>query len=171
MSRKCTERESEFFKTDFPFRSCCWLHSVNTLTLANRVFCFHSISFYHLLPAHSIVRPNSSPFSHYHPNNLWHPLNHDHDSGSTQTHTHLQYSLLRKVESTCREKNSCKIMTSAESLSAIDPCPGVSKLTEVAFKCRPSKYSAAPFFFERCNCRIRVHAGLAFDARSQKVGT
>lgn len=51
-----------------------------------------------------------------------------------------QYSLLNKVEEACREKQICKIMTDPGSFAGIDPCPGITKYAEVAYKCRPSKY-------------------------------
>ncbi|RWS28726.1 protein eva-1 C-like protein, partial [Leptotrombidium deliense] len=50
------------------------------------------------------------------------------------------YSLLQKVEAACREQRICKIMTAPKSFGGIDPCPGVRKYAEVAYKCRPNTF-------------------------------
>ncbi|RWS05769.1 protein eva-1 C-like protein, partial [Dinothrombium tinctorium] len=52
----------------------------------------------------------------------------------------LRYSLLQKVEAACREQRICKIMTAPKSFGGIDPCPGVRKYAEVAYKCRPNTF-------------------------------
>ncbi|EEC15033.1 conserved hypothetical protein [Ixodes scapularis] len=43
---------------------------------------------------------------------------------------------LRVVEEACREQEECTIRTDAKSFM-VDPCPGVHKYAEVAYKCRP----------------------------------
>ncbi|XP_054163553.1 protein eva-1-like isoform X2 [Oppia nitens] len=68
----------------------------------------------------------------------------------------LRYSLLQKVESSCREQRICKFMTSPQSFGGIDPCPGVRKYAEIAFKCRPNT------FYNRVVCegdrlRLKCH--------------
>jgi len=51
---------------------------------------------------------------------------------------------LRTVEELCQSKQSCSIITSTTSfgVSAYDPCPGVRKYVEVAYKCRPTTFSS-----------------------------
>eukprot|EP00092_Neocalanus_flemingeri_P006155 GFUD01006626.1.p1 GENE.GFUD01006626.1~~GFUD01006626.1.p1 ORF type:complete len:507 (+),score=68.06 GFUD01006626.1:299-1819(+) len=51
---------------------------------------------------------------------------------------------LRTVEELCQSKQSCSIITSATSfgVSMYDPCPGVRKYVEVAYKCRPTTFSS-----------------------------
>merc|ERR1719341_105883 len=51
---------------------------------------------------------------------------------------------LRTVEELCQSKHSCSIVTSPTSfgVSAYDPCPGVRKYIEVAYKCQPSTFSS-----------------------------
>lgn len=53
--------------------------------------------------------------------------------------THPQYSLLQTASETCQKKRHCKFTASARAFGG-DPCPGVKKFVEVAFKCRPCKY-------------------------------
>lgn len=50
----------------------------------------------------------------------------------------LQYSLLQTASETCQKKRHCKFTASARAFGG-DPCPGVKKFVEVAFKCRPCK--------------------------------
>jgi len=51
---------------------------------------------------------------------------------------------LRTVEELCQSKQSCSIITSPTSfgVSLYDPCPGVRKYVEVAYKCRPTRFSS-----------------------------
>ncbi|XP_076372792.1 protein eva-1-like isoform X2 [Tachypleus tridentatus] len=51
----------------------------------------------------------------------------------------LSPEALRAVEAACREQQVCKMRTSPESLGG-DPCPGVRKYAEVAYKCRPDVF-------------------------------
>uniref|UniRef100_A0A0K8RIW1 Putative galactose binding protein n=1 Tax=Ixodes ricinus TaxID=34613 RepID=A0A0K8RIW1_IXORI len=47
---------------------------------------------------------------------------------------------LRVVEEACREQEECTIRTDAKSFM-VDPCPGVHKYAEVAYKCRPTTFT------------------------------
>ncbi|XP_076308625.1 uncharacterized protein LOC143224048 [Tachypleus tridentatus] len=51
----------------------------------------------------------------------------------------LKYALLQAVEAVCREQRVCKMKTSPETLGG-DPCPGIRKYAEVAYKCRPKVF-------------------------------
>ncbi|XP_043279393.1 protein eva-1 homolog C isoform X3 [Venturia canescens] len=51
----------------------------------------------------------------------------------------LQYSLLQIVVSICQHQRNCKFNTSPETFQA-DPCPGLPKYIEVAYKCRPYEF-------------------------------
>lgn len=51
----------------------------------------------------------------------------------------FQYSLLQTASETCQKKRHCKFTASARAFGG-DPCPGVKKFVEVAFKCRPCEY-------------------------------
>ena len=50
-----------------------------------------------------------------------------------------QYSLLQTVVEACQKKRQCKFQTSPKTFGG-DPCPGVRKYVEVAYKCRPCEY-------------------------------
>jgi hypothetical protein len=50
-----------------------------------------------------------------------------------------QYSWLKSVVEACQKKRYCKFNSSANIIGN-DPCPGVRKFVEVAYKCRPCKY-------------------------------
>ncbi|XP_052119462.1 protein eva-1 homolog C-like [Frankliniella occidentalis] len=50
----------------------------------------------------------------------------------------LQYSLLQTVVEACQKKRLCQFQTSPRTFGN-DPCPGVRKWVEVAYKCRPCK--------------------------------
>jgi hypothetical protein len=51
----------------------------------------------------------------------------------------LQYSLLQTVVEACQKKRQCKFKTSPKTFGG-DPCPGVRKYVEVAYKCRPYEF-------------------------------
>ncbi|XP_075227401.1 protein eva-1 homolog C-like isoform X2 [Lycorma delicatula] len=51
----------------------------------------------------------------------------------------LQYSLLQTVVEACQNKQQCKFHTSPKTFGG-DPCPGVHKYVEVAYKCRPYEF-------------------------------
>ncbi|KAL1138843.1 hypothetical protein AAG570_008905 [Ranatra chinensis] len=53
--------------------------------------------------------------------------------------TWRQYSLLQTVVEACQKKRACKFHTSPKSFGG-DPCPGVRKYVEVAYKCRPYEF-------------------------------
>ncbi|PSN55238.1 hypothetical protein C0J52_19875, partial [Blattella germanica] len=50
-----------------------------------------------------------------------------------------QYSLLQTVVEACQKKRQCKFQTSPKTFGG-DPCPGVRKYVEVAYKCRPYEF-------------------------------
>ncbi|XP_044765402.1 protein eva-1 isoform X1 [Coccinella septempunctata] len=54
----------------------------------------------------------------------------------------LQYSLLQTVVEACQKKRQCKFRTSPNTFGG-DPCPGVPKYVEVAYKCRPYEFRSA----------------------------
>ncbi|XP_063983084.1 uncharacterized protein LOC135165584 isoform X2 [Diachasmimorpha longicaudata] len=51
----------------------------------------------------------------------------------------LQYSLLQTVVEICQKNRNCKFNTSPKSFQN-DPCPGLAKYIEVAYKCRPYEF-------------------------------
>ena len=58
-----------------------------------------------------------------------------------------QYSLLQTVVEACQKKRQCKFQTSPKTFGG-DPCPGVRKYVEVAYKCRPCEYCLVRVAFE-----------------------
>ncbi|XP_055852523.1 protein eva-1-like [Episyrphus balteatus] len=51
----------------------------------------------------------------------------------------LQYILLQTVVDACHKKRHCKFAASAKSLPG-DPCSGIRKFVEIAYKCRPYEF-------------------------------
>ncbi|XP_032689135.1 uncharacterized protein LOC116852673 isoform X1 [Odontomachus brunneus] len=51
----------------------------------------------------------------------------------------LQHSLLQTVVEVCQKKRQCKFNTSPNTFQG-DPCPGLRKYIEVAYKCRPYEF-------------------------------
>uniref|UniRef100_A0A1Y1N8I5 SUEL-type lectin domain-containing protein n=1 Tax=Photinus pyralis TaxID=7054 RepID=A0A1Y1N8I5_PHOPY len=51
----------------------------------------------------------------------------------------LQYSLLQTVVEVCQKKRQCKFKSSPKTFGG-NPCPGVRKYVEVAYKCRPYEF-------------------------------
>lgn len=51
----------------------------------------------------------------------------------------LQYSLLQTVVEACQKKRLCQFQTAPRTFGN-DPCPGVRKWVEVAYKCRPYEF-------------------------------
>ncbi|XP_048512336.1 protein eva-1 homolog C-like isoform X5 [Athalia rosae] len=51
----------------------------------------------------------------------------------------LEYSLLQTVVEACQKKRQCKFNTSPETFQG-DPCPGLPKYIEIAYKCRPYEF-------------------------------
>ncbi|XP_029178404.1 uncharacterized protein LOC114946141 isoform X1 [Nylanderia fulva] len=50
----------------------------------------------------------------------------------------VQHSLLQRVVGICQKKRQCKFNTSPKTFG--DPCPGMQKYLEVAYKCRPYEF-------------------------------
>ncbi|EGI58936.1 Uncharacterized protein C21orf63-like protein [Acromyrmex echinatior] len=48
----------------------------------------------------------------------------------------VQHSLLQMVVGVCQKKRQCKFNTDPKTFQG-DPCPGLRKYIEVAYKCRP----------------------------------
>uniref|UniRef100_A0A182M9Y8 SUEL-type lectin domain-containing protein n=1 Tax=Anopheles culicifacies TaxID=139723 RepID=A0A182M9Y8_9DIPT len=51
----------------------------------------------------------------------------------------LYYSLLQTVVEACQKKRHCKFLASPKTFGG-DPCPGLRKFVEVAYKCRPYEF-------------------------------
>lgn len=51
----------------------------------------------------------------------------------------LQYSLLQTVVEACQKKRHCKFTATPKSIAG-DPCPGIRKFVEIAYKCRPYEF-------------------------------
>ncbi|XP_029660100.1 uncharacterized protein LOC115233683 isoform X1 [Formica exsecta] len=51
----------------------------------------------------------------------------------------VQHSLLQRVVGVCQKKRQCKFNTNPQTLQG-DPCPGLRKYIEVAYKCRPYEF-------------------------------
>ncbi|GAB6032483.1 hypothetical protein CHUAL_011114 [Chamberlinius hualienensis] len=68
------------------------------------------------------------------------PIEHEDNNNSSCLGTStLQYNLLQVVVEQCSEKRQCKIPTSPTAFGP-DPCPGIRKYVEVAYKCRPKEF-------------------------------
>ncbi|XP_049528345.1 protein eva-1 isoform X1 [Dermacentor silvarum] len=75
---------------------------------------------------------------------------------------------LRVVEAACREKEECTVKTDAKSFM-VDPCPGVHKYAEVAFKCRPTTFSNR-IVCENDVLNLRCHKNLRIVIYSANFG-
>lgn len=73
---------------------------------------------------------------------------------------YFQYSLLQTASETCQKKRHCKFTASARAFGG-DPCPGVKKFVEVAFKCRPCKYTNQPTPHRRIRTSTRYASSSA----------
>ncbi|XP_067118715.1 protein eva-1-like isoform X1 [Centruroides vittatus] len=92
----------------------------------------------------------------------------DNDTTNCFASEALRYSFLQTIEAACREQQVCQLTTSPESFGS-DPCPGVRKYAEVAFKCRPST------FYNKIVCegdrlRLRCHKSLRIVIYSAAFG-
>ncbi|KAH9381043.1 hypothetical protein HPB48_008257 [Haemaphysalis longicornis] len=75
---------------------------------------------------------------------------------------------LKVVEAACREKEECTVKTNSKSFM-VDPCPGVHKYAEVAYKCRPTTFT------NRIICKddvlnLRCHKNLRIVIYSASFG-
>lgn len=75
---------------------------------------------------------------------------------------------LRAVEETCREQRICKVKTAPHTFGT-DPCPGVRKYAEVAYKCRPNTFSNK-IVCEGDRLRLRCHKNLRIVIYSAAFG-
>ncbi|XP_066158734.1 protein eva-1 isoform X2 [Euwallacea fornicatus] len=83
----------------------------------------------------------------------------------------IQYSLLQAVVEACQKKRQCKLKTSPTTFGG-DPCPGIPKYVEVAYKCKPYEFrSKVACENERiqlkCNPNFRVAVYSASYGRTQ----
>ncbi|XP_042906927.1 protein eva-1 homolog C isoform X2 [Parasteatoda tepidariorum] len=80
----------------------------------------------------------------------------------------LSTHALRTVEESCREQRICKVKTSPQTFGN-DPCPGVRKYAEVAYKCRPNVFSNK-VVCEGERLRLRCHKNLRIVIYSAAFG-
>ncbi|XP_035214895.1 protein eva-1-like, partial [Stegodyphus dumicola] len=80
----------------------------------------------------------------------------------------LRYDFLQTVEESCREQRICKVKTSPQTFGN-DPCPGVRKYAEVAYKCRPNVFSNK-VVCEGDRLRLRCHKNLRIVIYSAAFG-
>ncbi|KNC25942.1 hypothetical protein FF38_10251 [Lucilia cuprina] len=52
----------------------------------------------------------------------------------------LQYTLLQTVVDACQKKRHCKFSANSKPLAIGDPCAGIRKFVEIAYKCRPYEF-------------------------------
>ncbi|XP_017144321.1 uncharacterized protein LOC108157024 isoform X1 [Drosophila miranda] len=52
----------------------------------------------------------------------------------------LQYALLQTVVDACQKKRHCKFAANSKTHSSGDPCSGIRKFVEIAYKCRPYEF-------------------------------
>ncbi|XP_054715684.1 protein eva-1 homolog C-like [Uloborus diversus] len=79
------------------------------------------------------------------------------------------HNVRENLQSSCREKQECQLEISPKLLKE-DPCPGVQRYLDVAYKCRPNK------FFTRIVCqhdkmRLRCHKSLRIIIYSAFFGS
>ncbi|XP_068156174.1 uncharacterized protein [Drosophila tropicalis] len=58
----------------------------------------------------------------------------------TCTVSGLQYALLQTVVDACQKKRHCKFAANSKTHSSGDPCSGIRKFVEIAYKCRPYEF-------------------------------
>ena len=58
----------------------------------------------------------------------------------SQNFISFQYTLLQTVVDACQKKRHCKFSANSKPLANGDPCAGIRKFVEIAYKCRPCKY-------------------------------
>ncbi|KAM7364708.1 uncharacterized protein ACRADG_001086 isoform 2-T7 [Cochliomyia hominivorax] len=52
----------------------------------------------------------------------------------------LEYTLLQTVVDACQKKRHCKFSPTSKPLTSGDPCAGIRKFVEIAYKCRPYEF-------------------------------
>lgn len=75
---------------------------------------------------------------------------------------------LRVVEAACREREECTVKTDSKSFM-VDPCPGVHKYAEVAYKCRPTTFTNR-IICENDVLNLRCHKNLRIVIYSASFG-
>ncbi|XP_034114842.1 protein eva-1-like isoform X4 [Drosophila albomicans] len=58
----------------------------------------------------------------------------------TCTVSGLQYALLQTVVDACQKKRHCKFAANSKTHTTGDPCSGIRKFVEIAYKCRPYEF-------------------------------
>ncbi|XP_017874613.1 PREDICTED: uncharacterized protein LOC108621674 isoform X1 [Drosophila arizonae] len=58
----------------------------------------------------------------------------------TCTVSGLQYALLQTVVDACQKKRHCKFAANSKTHTSTDPCSGIRKFVEIAYKCRPYEF-------------------------------
>ncbi|ALC46028.1 CG42402, partial [Drosophila busckii] len=58
----------------------------------------------------------------------------------TCTVSGLQYALLQTVVDACQKKRHCKFAANSKTHTSGDPCSGIRKFVEIAYKCRPYEF-------------------------------
>ncbi|KAH8310399.1 hypothetical protein KR044_001118 [Drosophila immigrans] len=58
----------------------------------------------------------------------------------TCTVSGLQYALLQTVVDACQKKRHCKFAANSKTHTTGDPCAGIRKFVEIAYKCRPYEF-------------------------------
>ncbi|KAG5305997.1 EVA1C protein, partial [Acromyrmex insinuator] len=77
----------------------------------------------------------------------------------------VQHSLLQMVVGVCQKKRQCKFNTDPKTFQG-DPCPGLRKYIEVAYKCRPCKYPH-PYTCRYTHTYVRTDACANVRERSE----
>ncbi|KAG8193519.1 hypothetical protein JTE90_003730 [Oedothorax gibbosus] len=90
------------------------------------------------------------------------------DNATAATTNCLSTQALRTIEESCREQRVCKLRTHPGTFGQ-DPCPGVSKYAEVAYKCRPNVFSNK-VVCEGERLRLRCHRNLRIVIYSAAFG-
>lgn len=67
-----------------------------------------------------------------------------------------QYSLLQTAIEACQKKTHCKFLPAPKSFGG-NPCPGIRKVVEYAYKCRPCKYCVALKMCKKLKIRSRMY--------------
>ncbi|XP_050314860.1 uncharacterized protein LOC126749218 [Anthonomus grandis grandis] len=83
----------------------------------------------------------------------------------------IQYALLQTVIEACQKKRMCKFQTSPITFGG-DPCPGIPKYVEVAYKCKPYEFRSKTVCENeriqlKCNPNQRVAIYSASYGRTQ----
>jgi len=73
--------------------------------------------------------------------------------------------MLQMVVGVCQKKRQCKFNTNPKTFQG-DPCPGLKKYIEVAYKCRPCKYSSYAYIYTHTHTYTYTHIFVRINART-----